>query len=96
MYARIVTVQIQPGRIDEVINVFRDSIKPASKQQKGNKGGYFLTNRETGKAISIALWESEADMAAGESSGYLREQIAKVASAFAAPPTTEHYEVSVE
>ncbi len=96
MYARIVTVVIQPGRMDEVINVFRDSIKPASRQQKGYKGGYFLTNRGTGKAISIALWETEADMAAGESSGYLQEQIAKVASAFAAPPTTEHYEVSVE
>ena len=96
MYARVVTVQIQPGRMDEVINIFRDSIKPASKQQKGNKGGYFLTDPKSGKAISIALWETEADMIAGESSDYLRQQIAKVASAFAAPPTTEHYEVSVE
>jgi len=96
MYARVVTVQIQPGRMDEAINIFRDSIKPASKQQKGYKGGYFLTDHKTGKAISIALWETEADMTTGESSDYLRQQIAKVASTFASPPITEHYEVSVE
>ena len=96
MYARVVTVHIQPDRLDEVIQVFRDSISPVAKQQKGNKGGYFLTDRKTGKAISIALWETEADMTAGETGDYLREQIAKVASAFTAAPVTEHYEVSVE
>ena len=96
MYARVVTVSIQPDRLDEVIQVFRDSISPVAKQQKGYKGGYFLTDRKTGKAISVALWETEADMTAGETSNYLREQIAKVASAFTAAPVAEHYEVSVE
>ena len=96
MYARVVTVHIQPDRLDEVIQVFRDSISPVAKQQKGNKGGYLLADRKTGKAISIALWETEADMEAGETGDYLREQIAKVASAFTAAPVAEHYEVSVE
>ncbi len=97
MYARVVTVHIQPERLDEVISVFRDSISPASKQQPGNRGGYFLTDRKTGKAVSIGLWETEADMLAGETgSTYLQEQVAKVASAFTAAPLTEHYEVSVE
>jgi hypothetical protein len=35
-------------------------------------------------------------MAAGESSNYLREQLTRLASTFAAPPTTEHFEVSDE
>ena len=96
MYARVVTVYILPDRLDEAIKIFRDSISPASKQQKGNKGGYLLTDHTTGKAVSIAFWETEADMAAGEAGGYLREQIAKIASAFTATPITEHYEVSVE
>ena len=96
MYARVVTVHIQPDRLDEVIQVFRDSISPVAKQQKGNKGGYLLTDRKTGKAISVALWETEADMEAGETGDYLREQIAKVASAFTAAPVAEHFEVSVE
>jgi len=97
MYARVVTVHIQPDRLDEVISIFRDSISPAAKQQPGQKGGYFLTDRKTGKAMSIAFWETEADMVAGEAgSTYLQEQVAMVASAFTAAPITEHYEVSVE
>jgi heme-degrading monooxygenase HmoA len=96
MYARMVSAQIQPGKMDEVINIFRDSIKPVSRQQPGYKGGYFLTNAQTGKAVSIGLWESEEAMKAGETSDYLREQVAKLAPFFAAPPVTEHYEVSLE
>jgi len=96
MYARVVTVNIQPDKLDEAIQIFRDSISPAAKQQKGNKGGYLLTDPKTGKAISIAFWETEANMIAGDANDYLREQIAKVASTFAAAPVTEHYEVSVE
>ncbi len=96
MHARVVTVQLLPGKVDEAIRVYRDSIVPAAKQQQGFKGLYDLVDRGTGKGLSITLWNTEADMAAGEASGYLREQIAKVASSFAAPPTTEHFEVAVQ
>jgi len=96
MHARTVTVQVQPGKIDEVIRIYRDSIVPAAKQQKGFKGAFLLTDKKTGKGISVTLWESEADMEKGEATGYLREQIGKVASSFSAPPTTEHYEISVQ
>lgn len=95
MCARVVTVQIQPGKLDEAIQIFRDSIKPAARQQKGHQGGYLLADRQTGKVMSIALWETEADLTTGETSGYLREQMAKIAATFAAPPVSEHFEVSV-
>jgi heme-degrading monooxygenase HmoA len=80
----------------EAITIFRDSINPVAKQQKGCTGGYFLTDQETGKAISISLWDAEADMLAGEESEYLQEQVAKVAHLLTARPSTEHYQVSVE
>lgn len=96
MYARVVNVQIQPGKADEAINMYRDSVVPAAKQQKGSKGILLLTDASTGKGIAITLWETEADMKAGEASGYYQEQIAKFASVFAAPPVMERYEVSVQ
>ena len=96
MFARVVAVQIQPGRMEEAIEIFRDSISSVAKQQKGNRGGYLLTDVKTCNAVSIAFWETEADMAAGESSDYLREQLTRLASTFAAPPTPEHFEVSDE
>ncbi len=96
MYARVTTIQIQQGKVDEGISIYRDSVVPAAQQQKGFKGGLFLSNPNTGKGVSIALWDSEADMEAVESSGYYQEQILKFAAIIAAPPTTEHYEVSIQ
>jgi len=96
MYARVTIVQIQPGRMDEAIRIYRDSVVPAAKQQKGSKGTYLLTDRKTGKGISVTLWETEADMTAGESSGYFQQQLVKFKDIFGAPPVREQYEVSVQ
>ena len=96
MYARVTIVQIQPGKVDEATRIYRDSVVPAAKQQKGFKGIYMLTDRNTGKGISIALWETEADMKAGESSGFFQQQLAKFKDIFGAPPVREAYEVSVQ
>jgi heme-degrading monooxygenase HmoA len=96
MNARVTIVQILPGKIDEAISVYRDSVVPAAKQQKGYKGVYLLTDRNTGKGISVALWETEADMTAGETSGYYQQQLAKFKDIFGAPPVREAYEVSVQ
>ena len=54
-----------------------------------------LTDRSTGKGVTVGLWETEADLKANEASGYLQEQTAKFAGVFAAPPVREEYEVSV-
>ncbi len=96
MHARVVTVQVQPGKIEETIRIYRDSVAPAAKQQKGFKGAFLLTDPNTGKGISVTLWETEADLKAGEASGYYQEQIAKFGAVFAAPPAREAYEVSLQ
>jgi len=96
MHARIVAGLAKPGTIDQGIEICENSIAPAAKEQKGFEGVFFLVNRDTNQFMSVTLWATEADMAAGEASGYLQEQIAKAAVVIAAPPTTEHYEVSVQ
>jgi heme-degrading monooxygenase HmoA len=96
MYARVVSLSIQPEMMDEAIRIFREDINPVAKEQKGLTGGSLLTDKETGKAISISLWETEADMVAGEENEYLQEQVAKVAYLLTAHPITAHYEVSVD
>ena len=69
---------------------------PAAKQQKGFAGAYLMTDASSGKALSITVWETQADMEAGESSGYYQGVIAQFGGVFAAPPVLEHYELSVE
>ena len=96
MHARIMSGQVQPGKEDELTNIYRDSVIPAAKQQKGFKGGLLLVDPNTGKCVSISLWETEAHMTAGETGGYLREQVTNLTPTFAAPPVREAFEVRLQ
>jgi len=96
MYARVVSIQMKSGSMDEGASIYENSIVPAMREQPGFKGTTLLANEETNTAISISSWETEADMQAGEASGYLQAQFAKAGPLMASPPATEHYEVSVE
>jgi heme-degrading monooxygenase HmoA len=95
MYARVITVQAKAGTMSEAVRIYEGSIVPAMQEQAGFKGTTLLVQGgET--AVSISFWETEAAMQAGEASGYLQAQFAKVAPFFAAPPTNEHCEVAVQ
>jgi len=96
MYARIVTIQVQAAKIEEAIAIYREAILPAAKQQQGFLGARLFVDRATGKGVSVSRWASEADLLAGEASGYYAEQIAKLAPLFTAPPVREAFEISVE
>jgi len=86
MYARTGTSQMKPGKMDETIGVYRDSVVPLLKAQKGFKALYWLADSNTDKYTVITLWDTEAGMTATETSGLLQEVIAKFSGFVAAPP----------
>ena len=97
MYARATLAQLQPGKVDELVHFLRDNVVPAAQAQQGFKGLLLLTDETTNKGIAIALWETEADIAASESpDGYYTKQLARGAHFFAAPPVREVYEVTLQ
>lgn len=96
MYARVTTLQVQSGQIDTLMQIIRDSVIAAMKQQPGYNSGLALTDESANKVMAITLWETEADMKAGESSGYYQQQAAKIASLLTAPPVREAYEVTLQ
>ncbi len=96
MFARLLRIHIKIGRIDEAAKLFKESVIPLCKNQKGYKGAYFLSDRKTGISIPITLWESEKDMLATESSHFFQEQLVKFMGFFKAPPIRETFEVIVQ
>lgn len=94
MSARVITTQTSPGKLVDAIQLWRESVAPSVKQQKGFKRAYLLVERATGKIRTIGLWETEADLQA--SVGWYQEQIAKFAGFFTEPPSVEHFEVAEE
>ncbi len=95
MFARLTITQMSPEKTDEATNLYKEAVVPAAKSQKGFCGIYLLSNPKTGKAISISLWDREADAIANEQSGYYQEQVGKFKDIFTAPPIQEGYEVAV-
>lgn len=96
MHAAVNFTQIQPGKMNEAIAIFRDSVVPAASQQQGNRGAILLTDPNTNKAIAVGLWDTEADAAAVITSGWYQEQVAKLTEVIAGPPVREVYEVSAQ
>ena len=95
-YARVLTTTAQLSKMDEGMQIVRDSALPAARQQPGFRGGFWLLDRSTGKIMAITLWATEADLLAGESSGYYQAQIAKVAHVLATQVVREAYEVALQ
>jgi heme-degrading monooxygenase HmoA len=94
MFARVSTYQGDPGRIDEGLDNLRENIVPRAQQMDGFKGIYFLHDRESGKALSITLWESEEAMhASEEAANRLREEAAEASGETI--ESVERYEVVV-
>lgn len=97
MYARIVTNFVQPNKVEEGIQLYRESVLPETKQQRGFQGAMALADHSKSKVLVITLWQSEEDaQASGASSAYLQAQFAKAASLYTAAPLVETYEVIVQ
>jgi len=96
MYARLTEMNVKPDKIDEAIEIYRKSVVPAAKSQKGFIAAYLLTDRPTGKGISITIWKTEGDALANERNRYYQEQLVKFIEFFQSPPIREGYEISVK
>ena len=95
MFARVTITEGSPAEIDTAIRFMRETVLPQARSVRGFKGVYLLVDRKTGKAMGIALWETEADLnASTEAANRLRAQYVQAATA--QPPKVEVYEVAVQ
>jgi len=94
MYARVINSQLVSGKSDEAVSIWRDKLGPVIKQAKGFKGAYIIGDRNTGKGVTITLWETEADATAMNAS--FAQSIGLFEGLFAAPPELNQYEVLLQ
>jgi hypothetical protein len=91
MYARVVTVHVQPGQMDELLRRIRERI-PVVQTIRGFREAQFLTDAHTGTVLGITVWETEADAkaapVAGAEGGPLRDLLT-------APAVVAYYELSL-
>jgi heme-degrading monooxygenase HmoA len=95
MYARIVMAEIDPGRLNEAVQRWHESVAPSAQQQPGFRGARLLIDRGTGKVLSMTQWEAAPDIS--RSIDWNQGQLAKFAALVLIPPRVEEgYEVVAE
>ncbi len=60
------TVEVSPARLDDAIRFFREQVLPQLQQIDGFKEFIALGDRQSGKLLCVALWESEEVMQSTE------------------------------
>ena len=90
MFARVITATAQAGAdgFADVLRLAEEQL-PAAREQPGFLGFYLLSDAETGKMMTISLWDSREHMPTG-----IREAGTLDQAGFT-PPVLETYEVAL-
>ena len=90
MFARVATYT---GDVDELVREF-EAARPALERIEGFLNAYFCVNRDSGKALTMTLWESAETLeASAERAAQLRSWAVKQAGA--TTDSVTQYEVAV-
>ena len=94
MYARVTTLEGTPDKMDDATRHVREQTLPQLQQMDGFKGFVALGDRQSGKLLGVAFWESEEALQATEEAvSGVRSGVAEAAGGTVAG--VEHYEVVV-
>ena len=97
MYASVTTANVQPGKLDEFVRTWRDSVKPLVESFPGFKNIYVLTNPESNKGITIAFYETKSDAERTQSSGDYQKAVEMLSGTILMNSVVrEGYEVSIQ
>lgn len=95
MYARVTTLHLNISKRQEAIDIYKNSVIPEAKQQKGFKGATFFVNKNSGKFVSITIWEDMDAAVANQKSGYFQKQVDKFVHLQVVVPEFEGFDVPV-
>jgi len=94
MYVRVNTIEGSPDRMDNATAHIQEQTLPQLREMEGFKGFVALGDRQSGKLLGVAFWESEEALQATEQAlSSVRSGAAEAAGGIVAG--VERYEVLV-
>jgi heme-degrading monooxygenase HmoA len=94
MYARVTTIQGAPAKMDDAKDHIQEQTLSQLQKMDGFKGFFALGDRQSGKVLGVAFWESEEALrATDEAVSSVRSGVAEAADGTVA--SVEEYEVFV-
>jgi hypothetical protein len=95
MYSHIISLRIRTGKMDQALHIFRSSILPALKNQRGNASVLVFSCREKNELVNCTLWDTYENMLELERSGFLDQQMAKLSVVLTKPAEGDEYELEI-
>jgi heme-degrading monooxygenase HmoA len=65
VYARIVRYSVDPERCDEALAAFEEAARQIGDIE-GITGGYVMADGDSGRIVTVTLWEDQAKLEASE------------------------------
>lgn len=96
MYARVITFQPHPGKLDALIEMGTNTVAPLMQQQPDCQLVTILSDPVANKAIVVGFWKSKLALLATEQNSFYQEQITKTQPLLAAAPIYEVYAVNLQ
>jgi len=94
MFGRSTQFTGDPANVDEGIRIYKEEVVPAVQGQPGFKGAISLSDRSSGKGISITFWETEEELRASESAANQVRSDTLAKLGITEPPTVDRMEVT--
>lgn len=82
MFCRVTHVQAPEGKVREGLELWYNNILPITKSREGFRGAISMVDFETGKALSITLWEGEEDLIASTEAEYHKKAVERFGEFF--------------
>jgi quinol monooxygenase YgiN len=89
--ARTVSVDVGPERIGEVLDAYRDAVRPIHERASGLEAHVVLADRDAGRLLFIGIWRSEGAVA--DVAAELEPARKRLWDAFGRSPDLVRYEV---
>ena len=70
MFARVTQYDVSPERLQQGRHAVEAHVVPALRMQVGYSGGLLLGNPESGRMLTVSLWENEEAMHATDEAAY--------------------------
>ncbi len=93
MYLFITTVQVQPGKVDAVVELYRAEVLPLLTGQSGFRGAEVYADYTMNTGGSITRWERPADAQAALTSDAMHAVLERLGELYTAPAVRGLYEV---
>ena len=95
MYARVMSLNVQEGKMDALISAVAGAVEPMLLNMEGFQGGFLFTDPAAGTALTVTIWETEDQMLAGERMPSYIERISKMTAVLNEPPIPQHFQASM-